>query len=47
MALVERRSRYVLLIKTNGKDAVSVVNALTEHVQRPSRYIDGGVAMTC
>ena len=34
ITLVERRSRYAILIKTEGKDTVSVVNALTEHVQR-------------
>ncbi|WP_329347299.1 IS30 family transposase [Streptomyces sp. NBC_01261] len=30
--LVERHSRYVMLVRVPGKDAVSVVNALTEHV---------------
>lgn len=30
--LVERHSRYVMLVRVPGKDTVSVVNALTEHV---------------
>lgn len=34
ITLVERRSRYVILIKTDSHDTASVVNALTEHVQR-------------
>lgn len=32
--LVERRSRYAMLVKVDGKDSESVVRALTEHVQR-------------
>jgi len=32
--LVERRSRYVMLVKLGGKDTSSVVSALTEQVQR-------------
>lgn len=32
--LVERRSRYVMLLKVAGKDSESVVSALTQHVQR-------------
>lgn len=32
--LVERRSRYVMLVKVAGKDSESVVSALTQHVQR-------------
>ncbi len=32
--LVERRSRYVMLVKVNGKDSESVVSALTRHVQQ-------------
>jgi IS30 family transposase len=31
--LVERHSRYVMLVRVPGKDTVSVVNALTEHVR--------------
>lgn len=31
--LVERRSRYVMLLKVAGKDSESVVGALTRHVQ--------------
>ena len=31
--LVERRSRYVMLVKVAGKDTESVVSALTQHVQ--------------
>lgn len=30
--LVERHSRYVMLVRVRGKDTVSVVDALTEHV---------------
>lgn len=32
--LVERRSRYVMLVKVEGKDSESVVSALTQHVQQ-------------
>lgn len=32
--LVERRSRYAMLLKVAGKDSESVVTALTQHVQR-------------
>lgn len=32
--LVERRSRYVMLVKVAGKDSESVVDALTRHVQQ-------------
>jgi len=32
--LVERRSRYVCLVRVTGKDAQTVVQALTQHVQR-------------
>ena len=32
--LVERRSRYAMLVKVKGKDSESVVRALSEHVQR-------------
>ena len=32
--LVERRSRYVCLVRTTGKDTQMVVRALTRHVQR-------------
>lgn len=32
--LVERRSRYAMLLKVAGKDSESVVSALTEHVQK-------------
>jgi IS30 family transposase len=32
--LVERRSRYALLIKVNGKDTASVVSALSRHVRK-------------
>lgn len=35
--LVERRSRYVMLVKVAGKDSESVVNALTRHVQQLPR----------
>ncbi len=31
--LVERASRYVMLIKVNGKDTESVISALTKHIQ--------------
>lgn len=31
--LVERHSRYVMLVRVPGKDTVSVVDALTEHVR--------------
>lgn len=34
ITLVERRSRYVILIKADSHDTACVVNALTEHVQR-------------
>ena len=32
--LVERRSRYVMLVKVEGKDSESVVSALAKHVQQ-------------
>ena len=32
--LVERRSRYVCLVRLTGKDTQTVVQALTQHVQR-------------
>lgn len=32
--LVERRSRYVMLVQLEGKDTTSVVSALTKHVQQ-------------
>ena len=32
--LVERRSRYVCLVRVTGKDTQTVVRALTRHVQR-------------
>lgn len=32
--LVERRSRYVMLVKVAGKDSQSVISALTRHVQQ-------------
>jgi IS30 family transposase len=32
--LVERRSRYVMLVKVQGKDSESVVSALTQHVRK-------------
>lgn len=32
--LVERHSRYVMLVKVNGKDTETVVNALIENAQR-------------
>ncbi len=32
--LVERRSRYVMLVQLEGKDTTSVVTALTKHVQQ-------------
>jgi IS30 family transposase len=32
--LVERRSRFVMLVKVDGKDTLSVVSALTAHVQQ-------------
>ena len=32
--LVERRSRYVGLVRLTGKDTQTVVQALTQHVQR-------------
>jgi IS30 family transposase len=32
--LVERRSRYVCLIRLAGRDTQTVVRALTQHVQR-------------
>jgi IS30 family transposase len=35
--LVERQSRFVQLIKLDGKDSTSVVQALTRHVQRLPR----------
>ena len=31
--LVERQTRYLMLIKVDGKDTVTVVDALTAHVQ--------------
>ncbi|OWP52008.1 IS30 family transposase [Pseudomonas nitroreducens] len=34
VTLVERHSRYVMLVKVNGKDTETVVNALIENVQR-------------
>jgi hypothetical protein len=33
VTLVERRSRFVMLVKVNGKDSDSVVGALSHHVQ--------------
>jgi IS30 family transposase len=32
--LVERKSRFTMLVKVNGKDTETVVRALTKHVQR-------------
>ena len=34
ITLVERRSRYVMLLKTEGKDTASVIGALIENAQR-------------
>ena len=31
--LVERASRYVMLVRVNGKDTHSVVSALKKHIQ--------------
>ena len=33
-AVVERRSRYVCLVRVTGKETRTVVRALTRHVQR-------------
>lgn len=52
VTLVERRSRFVQLIKVSGKDSETVVRALTQHVQRlPERLMesltwDRGTEMT-
>jgi IS30 family transposase len=32
--LVERQSRFTILVKIDGKDAATVTSALTQHVQR-------------
>jgi IS30 family transposase len=32
--LVERRSRYVMLVKVAGKDTASVVSAISQHVKK-------------
>jgi IS30 family transposase len=37
--LVERRSRYVMLVKVAGKDSHSVVTALTQHVQTLPQHL--------
>lgn len=37
--LVERRSRYAMLVKVAGKDSESVVSALTRHVQQLPREL--------
>ncbi len=37
--LIERRSRYVMLAKVDGKDTETIVNALIKHAQKLPREI--------